>query len=156
MHSIREYGDSDDDPTELEGGPPTFTTQISLSSQMAATSVSTTKPLTDAEIDAALLDYEDDSGGVNVEANATSKTVTACGKHPDCLHSKGDKHPGRCIWYDEDLKRRCIIPDDAAGWAIAKPMKIEEKVKVNAKPRDCVHDADCCIPWLAGTAGAAS
>ena len=90
MHSIREYRDSDDDddPSELLGGPPTVSTQVSLSTQMAATSVSTTsKPLTDAEIDAALLDYEDDSGGGNVEANATSKTVTACGKHSDCLHS---------------------------------------------------------------------
>lgn len=135
MHSLRGYGDSDeDDDTGQAAAAPAISGQLSISSQMAGVSVNPREapPLTDAEIDAALCNYEqdDNTGGDPFPmAVPTAKSFFACTKHSECIHNLGKGHPGRCVWFDDDSRTRKVIPDDAPGWLIAKPMKVEKEVK---------------------------
>lgn len=115
LRGAYEHNDSDDSEKEEERGEGLLTGM----QDMAVT-------YTNSQLDAALMDYESESGQ-GQEDIATSSNVMPCSKHSECLHAKGDKHPGRCIYWDEDEKRRTIIPDDDSGWNIAKPMKVVQE-----------------------------
>ena len=131
MLSIRNNyndNDSDEEAHKPPARAPGISGQLSLSTHMASTTLADghAPPLTDSQLDAALLDYESEPDD--------AKMKEPCKKHPDCIHAGGDKHPGRCIWFDEDTKRRCQIPDDAPGWVVAKSKaKQSEQKEVNAE-----------------------
>jgi len=137
MQNLRGYGEDDeDDDTGEATAPPAIGGQLSIASQMAGVGLNPrapAKPLTDAEIDEALCSYQekDDNTGSDPFSMAvpTANSSLACTKHTECIHNMGGGHPGRCVWFDEDLRRRTVIPDDAPGWLIAKPMKVEKEVK---------------------------
>jgi hypothetical protein len=134
MHfrSASTHNDDEDGTESPPLGPPGIHGQLSINTHMATTTLSSSTPynLTNAELDealndpndAALFDYEEDT-----------KMLEPCKKHPECLHAGGNRHPGRCIWYDEDIRKRCVIPDDAPGWTVVP--KAEKKAELKPEPK---------------------